>query len=288
MSRVGIILAGGTGSRLAPMTSVINKHLLPVYDKPMIFYPIATLMLAGIRDIVIIHNDEDGDLFKKLLGNGEALGVRFTYRVQDKPIGIPDALNISADIIGDQKIALILGDNIFVGNRLQEVLRTASTSNENLVFLSRVPDPENFGIATLDDEDNIVELVEKPTEPIGNLAISGLYFLNNEVMSLRADLTYSKRNELEITELLSILHQQNSLNFERLGRAIYWLDAGTSVSLHNAATLIKCLQENNLAVIGSPEEIAFNQGWISKDELKTHLQLLKDCLYARILSQLVN
>lgn len=288
MTRVGIIMAGGTGSRLLPMTKTINKHLLPVYDKPMIYYPLTTLMMCGITEIAIIHNHKDREQFYTLLGNGERLGISISYWVQDMPIGIPDALNITSQFIRDRDVALILGDNIFIGNSLQNILCENSSIRENKIFLSAVPNPEQFGVALIKNGRELIDLVEKPANFISNWAVTGLYFFNNEVLHLKNKLQISNRNELEITDMLMMVMKKYGLAYHQFGRAVYWLDGGTPSSLLDASFLIKTLQENNMALIGSPEETAFAQGLISLEKLKIISKEIGICDYYQKLEHTIS
>lgn len=280
MDRIGIILAGGTGSRLWPVTCSVNKHLLPVYDKPMIFYPIYTLMSSGVREIVIIHNPNDEQSFVDLIGNGERFGVQISFLVQHNPIGIPDALAIAKHKIGNKNIVLALGDNLFFGHELGNLLKQANKSEGNTVFLAKVKNPESFGVMVLSETGEIKALIEKPTDYISDLAITGLYFLENGSVELQTELKFSNRNELEITDLLKILNEKNRLSYKCLGDGDFWLDGGTSEALLDAGLFIKTRQEREDFLICSPEQLALEGGWISKESVKSTLSVAGESAYA--------
>jgi len=263
----GIVLAGGSGSRLIPITSVFSKQLLPVYDKPMVHYPIGTLMAAGISEILIITTPRDQLLFKELLGDGTDLGVKFSFLVQDKPAGIPQAFTLGADFIGKDKVALILGDNIFFGSGLGRQLSQEKNINGAKVFGYRVSDPERYGVAELNSSGEVVSIVEKPNVAPSNIAVTGLYFYDNSVIRRAKELQPNQRGELEITDLnLSYLHDE-SLSLEILQRGTAWLDTGTFEALHDASTFIKVIEERQGTKISCLEEIAWRNGWISDEKL---------------------
>ena len=266
----GIVLAGGSGTRLYPLTKVTSKQLLPVYDKPMIFYPISTLMLAGIRDILIITTPEDSENFKRLLGNGSKYGINLSYAVQPSPDGLAQAFIIGESFIGNDSCALCLGDNIFYGHGFTRLLKEAVENCEKglcTLFGYYVNDPERFGIAEFDDNFNVVSLEEKPTKPKSNYAVPGLYFYDNRVVDFAKQVKPSARGELEITDLNRMYLEDNSVKLEVLGRGFAWLDTGTIDSLVEAAEFVKTIQQCGI-IISSLEEIAYKNGWISKETLE--------------------
>ena len=263
-NRVGIILAGGLGTRLYPITKCISKHLLPIYDKPMIYYPLSTLMLLGIKKILIILKKEDLYLFKKLLGDGSHLGIDLNYQIQDKPNGIAESLIISKKFTKSKKICLILGDNIFYGSRLIKKLTKISRSNKNTIITYTVKNPKEYGILELDKKKKPKNIVEKPKSPNSNLAVTGLYFYENEVVNIVEKQRPSKRNELEITDLNLSLLRKKKLDYVHLDRGNAWLDAGTVDSYIEASTVISIMEKRQGLNIGSIEEAAFSNGWINK------------------------
>lgn len=265
----GIILAGGKGTRLAPLTTVISKQLLPVYDKPMIYYPIATLMAAQIKEICIISSPEHLQMYVDLLGDGKKWGVRFEYLVQEEPKGIPQAFLIAQDFIAGQKCALILGDNIFVGPGMGRVLQTHQDISGAHVLLYPVKNPNDYGIASLDSDGNIVSLEEKPRNPKSQLALTGLVFVDNNAVRFAENLKPSKRGELELTEFLQQYINSNSLTATQLDRGTAWLDMGQISDLFSAAEFIKVIQERQGLRISIPEEIAWRNKWISDEELNS-------------------
>lgn len=271
----GIVLAGGSGTRLYPLTKVTSKQLLPVYDKPMVFYPISTLMLAGIRDILIITTPEDSQNFQNLLGDGSQFGIKLTYKVQPSPDGLAQAFLIGEEFIGDDSCALCLGDNIFYGHGFTKLLKNAVQNSENglcTLFGYYVNDPERFGIAEFDKDLNVLSLEEKPQEPKSNYAVTGLYFYDNRVVEFAKRVKPSARGELEITDLNKMYLEDNSLKLEVLGRGFAWLDTGTVDSLVEAGDFVKTIQQCGV-VISSLEEIAYNNGWIDKETLLKSAEL---------------
>lgn len=266
----GIILAGGSGTRLYPLTRVTSKQLLPVYDKPMIYYPLSTLMLAGIRDILIISTPDDTPRFESLLGDGSSFGIHLSYAVQPKPEGLAQAFLIGRDFIGDDTCALVLGDNIFYGGwfrkNLQEALKNAEDGKAT-IFGYRVKDPQRFGIVEFDAEKNVVSVEEKPQQPKSNFCITGLYFYDNRVTKLAEQVQPSPRGELEITDLNRLYLEQGDLKVQILGRGFAWLDTGTMDSLMEAATFVQNVQNRTGLVISAPEEIAYYEGWITREKL---------------------
>lgn len=265
----GIILAGGSGTRLYPLTEVTSKQLLPVYDKPMIFYPLSTLMLAGIRDILIISTPRDLPNFEKLLGDGLEYGIRLSYKVQKRPNGLAEAFIIGEDFIGEDSVAMILGDNIFYGNGLSSNLKKAVefTGNGATVFGYYVDDPERFGIVEFNEKGEAVSIEEKPEKPKSNYCVTGLYFYDNSVVKYAKSLKPSKRGELEITDLNRIYLEEGRLNVITLGRGYAWLDTGTVDALSDATEFVKVIEKRQGVMISAIEEIAYKNGWISKDKL---------------------
>lgn len=266
----GIILAGGSGTRLYPLTKVTSKQLLPIYDKPMIFYPLSTLMLAGIRDILIISTPTDTPRFEELLGDGSSMGINLSYEVQSSPDGLAQAFLIGEEFIGDDTCAMILGDNIFYGGWFRKNLTEAVKNAENgkaTIFGYYVQDPERFGIVEFDKQKNVVSVEEKPVEPKSNYAITGLYFYPKGVSTKAKQVKPSARGELEITDLNRLYLEQDDLKVQILGRGFAWLDTGTMESLMKAASFIQTVQERQGVVISSPEEIAFYEKWITKEQL---------------------
>jgi glucose-1-phosphate thymidylyltransferase len=264
----GIVLAGGTGSRLQPLTAVFSKQLLPVFDKPLIHYPISTLMAAGIREILIITTPQDQHLFKNLLGDGSEIGVSFEFRSQEKPAGIPQAFLIGEDFVGEDKVALILGDNIFFGSGLGRQLATYMETSGALVFGYSVSDPERYGVAEIDASGNVLSLVEKPTMPRSNIAVTGLYFYDNSVISRTKSLGPSARGELEITDLNQSYLESGELRLNLLPRGTAWLDTGTFGALHDASTFVRVIEERQATKIACLEEIAWRNDWVTSEDLE--------------------
>jgi glucose-1-phosphate thymidylyltransferase len=265
----GIILAGGSGTRLYPLTEVTSKQLLPVYDKPMIFYPLSTLMLAGIRDILIISTPRDLPNFEKLLGDGSEYGIRLSYKIQEKPNGLAEAFIIGEEFIGKDGVAMILGDNIFYGNGLSLNLQKAVDCTEHgaAVFGYYVDDPERFGIVEFNDKGEAVSIEEKPEHPKSNYCVTGLYFYDNSVVKYAKSLKPSKRGELEITDLNRIYLEEGRLNVITLGRGYAWLDTGTVDALSDATEFVKVIEKRQGVMISAIEEIAYKNGWISREKL---------------------
>ncbi|MBU5455555.1 glucose-1-phosphate thymidylyltransferase RfbA [Caproiciproducens sp. MSJ-32] len=266
--RKGIILAGGSGTRLYPLTLVTSKQLLPIYDKPMIYYPLSTLMLAGIKDILIISTPHDLPNFKKLLGDGSQFGINLSYAEQPSPDGLAQAFIIGEDFIGDDECAMILGDNIFFGHSLTTLLKEAANNKGRAtVFGYYVDDPERFGVVEFDSEGRVISLEEKPKNPKSNYAVTGLYFYDKDVAKYAKSIKPSARGELEITDLNRIYLEMGKLDVKLLGRGYAWLDTGTMDSLIEAAEFVKTIQKRQGIVISAPEEIAYVNRWISKDKL---------------------
>ncbi len=267
----GIVLAGGAGTRLYPLTMVTSKQLLPVYDKPMIYYPLGTLMLAGIRDILIISTPEDTPRFESLLGDGSQFGIRLQYKVQPSPDGLAQAFLLGEEFIGDDACAMVLGDNIFYGNGFRKLLKAAAEDAEAgraTIFGYYVNDPERFGIVEFDGNGKVISVEEKPKNPKSNYCITGLYFYPKGVSAMAHNVKPSARGELEITTLNDMYLKQDRLDVQRLGRGYAWLDTGTMDSLVEAADFVRMIQQRQSIVISAPEEIAFINGWIGVDELK--------------------
>ena len=284
----GLILAGGSGTRLHPLTHVTSKQLLPVYDKPMIYYPLSVLMLAGIRDILIITTPEDGPQFQKLLKDGSAFGLSIQYEVQPRPEGLAQAFVIGRDFIGGDPSCLILGDNIFYGHGLTESLQAASHRLEGAtVFGYWVRDPERYGVAEFDAEGRVVSLEEKPKAPKSHWAVTGLYFYDNAVIDFARDLRPGARGELEITDINRLYLEQDRLRCEKLGRGTAWLDTGTHDSLLQAGNFIQTIEERQGLKIACPEEIAWSQGWIRDEDLEALAEPLKKSSYGEYLLRLL-
>jgi glucose-1-phosphate thymidylyltransferase len=284
----GIILAGGSGSRLWPMTQVGSKQLLPVYDKPMIYYPLSTLMLAGIRDILLISTVEESDRFRSFLGNGRNWGIDISYAVQPSPNGIAEALTIGADFIAHNRCALILGDNIFYGSGLVERLQRAAARDGATVFAYWVPDPERFGILEVHPDGRPKAIIEKPAKPRSHWAVTGLYFFDEAAADIARRLTPSKRGELEITDVAGTYLTAGKLTVEFLGRGFAWLDAGTPLSLLQAAEFVRTLEERQGLKIGCPEEIAYRLGFIDAAALARLAENLAKSDYGRYLSRVLS
>jgi len=266
----GIVLAGGAGTRLYPLTMVTSKQLLPVYDKPMIYYPLSTLMLAGIREILIISTPEDTPRFEHLLGDGSQFGIQLSYKVQPSPDGLAQAFLLGEEFIGDEACAMVLGDNIFYGNGFRKVLKEAASDAESgraTIFGYYVHDPERFGIVEFDENGKVLSVEEKPKHPKSNYCITGLYFYPKGVSAMAHEVKPSARGELEITTLNDMYLKEARLDVQRLGRGFAWLDTGTMDSLVEAADFVQMIQKRQSIVISAPEEIAYVNGWIGKDEL---------------------
>lgn len=284
----GIILAGGSGTRLHPLTHVISKQLLPIYDKPMIYYPLSILMLAGIRDILIITTPHDAPLFSKLLQDGRQWGMSIAYATQSQPEGLAQAFIIGRDFIDSHRSCLILGDNIFYGHGLQEDLHHAASRTEGAtVFGYWVRDPERYGVAEFDEHGRVTGLEEKPTVPKSNYAVTGLYFYDNQVVDMASDLKPSARGELEITDINNLYLAQGQLSVEKLGRGVAWLDTGTHDSLMQASNFIQTLEERQGLKVCCPEEIAWSQNWISSEELEKQAARLSKSGYGQYLYRLL-
>jgi glucose-1-phosphate thymidylyltransferase len=279
----GIILAGGSGTRLHPITKGISKQLMPIYDKPMVYYPLSTLMQAGIRDILIITTPHDQASFQNLLGNGSDWGINLTYAVQPSPDGLAQAFIIGEDFIGDDKVALVLGDNIFHGNELDESLKTCTDPDGGIVFAYRVSDPERYGVVEFDANQKAVSIEEKPKNPKSNYAVVGLYFYDNDVVEVAKNVKPSERGELEITAVNEEYLKCGKLKVTTLDDGDVWLDTGTIDSLSDATDYVRVLQKRTGQIIGSPEKIAHQNGWISAEKLTELAEPLKKSGYGAYL-----
>jgi glucose-1-phosphate thymidylyltransferase len=264
----GIILAGGSGTRLHPLTLVMSKQMMPVYDKPMIYYPLSILMLAGIKEILIISTPHDLPNFEKLLGDGSQIGCKFSYAVQEKPNGLAQAFVIGADFIGNDKVALVLGDNIFYGDGMSKLLQENTKTDGGVVFAYQVSDPERYGVVEFDADNNAVSIEEKPEHPKSNYAVPGLYFYDNSVVAIARNIQPSPRGEYEITDINKVYLEQGNLKVAVLSRGTAWLDTGTFVSLMQAGQFVQTIEERQGLKIGCIEEIAYRMGFISTAQLK--------------------
>lgn len=285
----GIILAGGSGSRLLPMTLASSKQLMPIYDKPMIYYPLATLMQAGIREILIITTPDDLSSYRNLLGDGTSWGITLSYAQQPKPEGLAQAFIIGEDFIGDSRVCLILGDNIFYGERIEQTLKNAVLQQEGAnIFAYYVNDPERYGVVILDENNRAIDLEEKPLNPTSHYAVTGLYMYSNSVVDIAKSIKPSARGELEITDINKIFLEQKTLKVELFDRGTAWLDTGTIQSLLDAANFIRVLEERQGLKIGCPEEIAYRQGFIDGDQLRGLAMSLDKSGYGQYLLELLD
>ncbi|MBX2828743.1 MAG: glucose-1-phosphate thymidylyltransferase RfbA [Flavobacteriaceae bacterium] len=282
----GIILAGGSGTRLHPLTLAVSKQLMPVYDKPMIYYPLSTLMYSGIRDILIISTPQDLPLFEKLLGDGKKFGCNFQYAVQEHPNGLAEAFIIGRDFIGDDKVALILGDNIFYGSGLKELLQSNNDPDGGVIYAYHVHDPERYGVVEFDAHGKALSIEEKPEKPKSNYAVPGIYFFDNSVVEIAANIQPSARGELEITDVNNVYLQQGKLSVSILDKGTAWLDTGTFASLMQASQFVQVIEERQGLKIGAIEEAAYRMGFITKDELMKLAEPLLKSGYGKHLTQL--
>lgn len=285
--RKGIILAGGAGTRLHPLTRVVSKQLLPVYDKPMIFYPLSTLMLAGIREVLIISTPTDLPNFERLLGDGSDLGMRFSYKVQEVPNGLAQAFVLGREFIGDDDVCLVLGDNIFYGADLPKMLKEASAAKDPTVFGYRVADPERYGVVSFDAAGNAETLEEKPSVPKSNYAVVGFYFYPNDVVKIAAELKPSARGEYEITDVNKVYLKEGRLRVKTMGRGYAWLDTGTHQSLADATNFVRAIVERQGLQMSCIEEIAWSRGWIDDAQLKKLASAYGKSSYGQYLKRLV-
>ena len=287
MIKKGIILAGGSGTRLSPLTKSVNKQLLPINDKPMIFYPLSVMMLANIRDILLIVNPGQKNNFNNLLGNGSRFGVKIEYIVQDKPRGLPDAFVLGKKFINNQNVALILGDNFFYGQSLAKILEKSSQhKNGAKIFLKEVTKPENYGVAKI-KKNKIIKIIEKPKKFVSNQAITGLYFFDKNVVKFSETLKPSKRGEVEITDLIKNYQKNKKLNFEKIGRGAIWSDAGKIKDLNNISNYVKSVEEVQGIKIACLEEIALKKNWINRKNISQSIKFYGNCDYSIYLKQLL-
>ncbi|MDE5818374.1 MAG: glucose-1-phosphate thymidylyltransferase RfbA [Lachnospiraceae bacterium] len=285
----GIILAGGSGTRLYPLTKAISKQIMPIYDKPMIYYPLSTLMLAGIRDVLIISTERDLPVFEELLGSGEQLGMNFSYAVQDKPRGLADAFIIGADFIGDDCAALVLGDNIFYGQSFSRVLQSAAARDKGAtIFGYYVRDPREYGVVEFDEQGMAISIEEKPERPKSNYAVPGLYFYDNDVVEIAANVKPSARGEIEITSINNEYLRRGTLHVEKLGRGFAWLDTGNHDALLDAADFVAAFQKRQGLYISCIEEIAYKRGFINREQLLRLAEPLMKTNYGKYLTEVAN
>jgi glucose-1-phosphate thymidylyltransferase len=284
----GIVLAGGSGTRLYPITMGVSKQLIPIYDKPMIYYPLSTLINAGIREILIISTPHDLPRFEQLLGDGSQIGCSFSYKVQEEPRGLADAYIVGAEFIGNDKVAMVLGDNIFYGSKMEQDLKQYTDPDGGVIFGYQVADPERYGIVEFDDNNNVLSIEEKPAQPKSNYAIPGLYFFDNQVVEIAKNVRPSERGEIEITEIHNAYLRQDRLKVALLDRGTAWLDTGTFASMNQAAQFVQVIEERQGIKIGSIEEAAWRQGFIDNSQLHTLAQQLTKSGYGQYLISLLN
>jgi len=289
MIRKGIILAGGMGTRMSPLTKAVNKQLLPIYDKPLIFYPLSILMLSKIKDVLIIVNKGQLNQYKKVIPNGKNLGINITYVEQDKPIGLPDAFILGEKFIKNDNVALILGDNFFYGQNLSEKLKQLTTLKKGAtILLHKVKKPENYGVAKLDKNNQISKLVEKPKKFFSDLAVTGLYYFDNKVVRLSKKLRPSKRGEIEIIDLINEYKKLGELNGDVIGRGAAWLDTGTIDDFYKTSAFVEAIENRQGLKIACIEEIAFNNKWIGKKQITDSIKFYGNCEYSIYLKKLLN
>lgn len=288
-NRKGIILAGGSGTRLYPLTLATSKQLMPVYDKPMIYYPLATLMTAGIREVLVITTPRDNEAFRNLLGDGSQWGMRIEYKIQDHPNGLAEAFIIGEDFIGEDNVALILGDNLFYGSSLRKILTLSnSRDEESTIFGYHVDDPRRYGVVEISEEGKAISIVEKPENPKSDFAVPGLYFYTNDVIQIAKTIQPSERGELEITSVNEEYMKQGKLHVEKLGRGIAWFDTGTHDALIETAQFVQTIEKRQGLQICCPDEIAFENGWIRREQLEKLAQPLLKTNYGKFLMKLAN
>ena len=287
MKRKGIILAGGNGTRLYPLTLGVSKQLMPIYNKPMIFYPLSTLMLAGIKEFLIITNLESLSSFKNLLGNGSDYGISIEYAVQEKPEGLAQAFLIGEDFLEESPAALILGDNLFYGDNFVSQLKRANESKNSTIFVCPVSDPERYGVAEFDKNSVVINLVEKPKRPLSKYAVTGLYFYDKTVVEKAKQVEFSHRGELEITSLNNIYLKDKSLKVEILGRGMAWLDTGTFDSLHQAGSFIRTIEKRQGLMIGCPTEVAWRNNWIRTKQVENNIEKFSKSGYGTYLKEIL-
>ena len=289
MIKKGIILAGGTGSRMSPITKAVNKQLLPLYDKPLFYYPLSVLMLAKIKNILIIVNKGQVDQFKKVLPNGDNLGIKITYVEQEKPRGLPDAFVVGEKFIGKDSVALILGDNFFFGQSLtKKLIQCTNLSKGAKVFLHPVKTPSLYGVAKINKKNKIISIVEKPKKPKSNLAITGLYFFDNKVVKFSKSLKPSKRREVEIVDLLQKYKDNNQLSAEIIGRGGTWLDTGSIKDFNNTSNFVATIEDRQGFKIGCIEEVAYNNKWVNKKKIQAVVNFYGNCEYSKYLNLIIN
>mgnify|MGYP001309748845 CR=1 FL=1 len=288
MIKKGIVLAGGYGTRMSPLTKAVNKQLLPIYDKPLIFYPLSILMLAGIKDILIIVNKSQLKQFKKILPEGKNLGIKINYAEQKFPRGLPEAFIIGKNFIGDSNVALILGDNFFYGQNLTEKLKECTKLQSGAkILIHPVSNPSQYGIVKINQKNKILKIIEKPKKYLSNLAVTGLYFFDNNVVKYTLDLKPSKRNEIEIVDLLKRYNKKNKLSAEWIGRGGAWLDAGSVKDFHDASSFVSTLENRQGLKIACLEEIALSNRWINKQQIKSSIRFYGKCDYSNYLKKLI-
>ena len=288
MIKKGIILAGGKGTRMSPLTKAVNKQLLPIYDKPLIFYPLSILMLAKIKDILIIVNKGQLEQYKKIIPNGDNLGIKITYLEQEEPRGLPDAFIIGEKFIGKENVAMILGDNFFYGQSLSKLLQTSTKLNKGAkVVLHKVSKPELFGVAKTNNKNKIIKIKEKPKKIFSDLAITGLYFFDNKVVNYAKKLKPSKRGEIEIVDLLNLYKSKNQLSADLIGRGGAWLDTGSMEDFYKTSTFVSAIENRQGLKIACIEEIAFNNNWIDKRHIKKSIKFYGNCEYSKYLNKLL-